>query len=85
MRFISHQPSALLISSRAFNVYRPRSHEIQKMTGGQGEQGQFKTNEPGRKMYHTARTSNGLIVVAKSRKDNLVSTKALKLLEKQEQ
>lgn len=98
MRFISHQPSALLISSRAFNVYRPKSHggsvccfavvERAENEGGQGGQGRFMTNGPGGKIYHTARTSNGVIVVAKSRKDSLVPTnvhcEALELLEKQE-
>lgn len=78
LRFISHQPSALLISSRAFNVCRPRSCfavvERAENEGGHGGQGRFKTSGPGRKIYHTAGTSNGLIVVAKSRKDSLVST-----------
>lgn len=42
--------------------------------GRQGGQGQFVTNGPGREIYHMARTSNGLTVVAKSRKDSLKST-----------
>jgi len=36
--------------------------------GGQGGQAQFMTNGPGREIYQMARTSNGLTVVAKSRK-----------------
>jgi hypothetical protein len=38
--------------------------------GGQGGQAQFMTNGPGREIYQMARTSNGLTVVAKSRKDS---------------
>lgn len=97
MRLISHQPPAFLISSWAFNAYRPRSHkgsvccfavvERAENEGGQGGQAQFMTNGPGRKIYHTTRT-NGVIVVAKSRKDSLVPTnlqyEALEPLEKQE-
>lgn len=49
--------------------------------GRQGGQGQFVTNGPGREIYHMAQTSNGLTVVAKSRKDSL-PTYSMELLEK---